>query len=242
LVSPVTVFGEHAADDAGEFGWRFTERFGLGGGDGDESCSKVVAGKGAAAAEHFVEDGAEAEDVAAGIDGFALGLLGGHVGSGAGDFAFLADGGGLRLEPVRRAGQELGKAEIEDLDAAVAVDEDVVGFQVAVDDAGLVGGGESVADLDGVAEGIGGWKRAREGSAFDILHDEVWQALVVANFIESADVGMVEGGDGAGFAFEALGEAGVDQFDGDGAAEAGIAGAVHTSHTALAELIEDAVV
>ena len=75
-----------------------------------------------AAAEHFVEDGAETEDVAAGVGGLAADLFGGHVADGAENYAGLR--GGMIEGCVGVFGRgfaEFGQAEIEDFDAAVAV-------------------------------------------------------------------------------------------------------------------------
>ena len=59
--------------------------------------------------------------------------------------------------------------------------------------------------------------------------------------MEGADVGMVEAGDGAGFAFEAgaevfaLGDVVGEDFDGDGAVEAGVFGFVDFAYAAGAD-------
>jgi hypothetical protein len=64
--------------------------------------------------------------------------------------------------------------------------------------------------------------------------------------VDGDDVGVVEGGDGAGFALEAAAEVGrcprrtrsrvlTKDFDGDVAVEAGVAGAVDLAHTADSE-------
>src|SRR6476661_6566811 len=54
-----------------------------------------------------------------------------------------------------------------------------------------------------------------------------------------ADVGMVQRGDSAGFALEALAEALGGDFDGDLAAQARVAGAVNLAHPALADARQD---
>jgi hypothetical protein len=62
-----------------------------------------------------------------------------------------------------------------------------------------------------------------------------------ADIVERADVGMIEAGDGFGFALEAgfqggvVGEVGGEDFDGDFAAEAGVAGAIDFAHAACAD-------
>ncbi len=48
--------------------------------------------------------------------------------------------------------------------------------------------------------------------AVDVLHDEAVRANVVAR----TDVGMIQRRDGAGFAFEAVGELATNDFDGYG--------------------------
>ena len=45
-------------------------------------------------------------------------------------------------------------------------------------------------------------KRAARRSALDVLHDQV----IRADIVERADVGMIQRGDGAGFALEAIGK------------------------------------
>src|SRR5581483_6442293 len=90
------------------------------------------AGEGAAAAEHFVEDRAEAEDVGAVIGGEAAHLLRGHVADRAEDNARRgALLHGWRERQVARRRPQLGDAEVENLDAAVARDEQVLGLEIA---------------------------------------------------------------------------------------------------------------
>ena len=51
--------------------------------DGVENCRRSVAARRERAGGHFVENDAEREKVGAGVEGFAAGLLGGHVGDRA---------------------------------------------------------------------------------------------------------------------------------------------------------------
>ena len=120
--------------------------------DGGQGERGAVAAERAAAGEHFVEDRAEAEDVAAGVHFLAFGLLGRHIGGGAYDHAQVGEvgiGEGGVFGAWRGGFSLLGKAEIDHFDLAFGGHHDVAGLEVAVDDAGGVGGGECPGDLDG---------------------------------------------------------------------------------------------
>jgi hypothetical protein len=76
--------------------------------------------------------------------------------------------------------------------------------------------------------------------AFHALHYEVVDAILLADVVQRADVGMVEGGDGSCLAFEPLpvhrivGELRED-LDGDSALEPCISRTVNLSHSAHTE-------
>ena len=103
-----------------------------------------------------------------------------------------------------------GEAEVGDF-GAVAVEQDVVRFDVAVDEAFLVGGGEAFERLqrprhehigrDGAAAGLGD---IGQRAAVAVFHDEEEGALVGAAVEEADDVRMLEPGDDLHFAFEVL--------------------------------------
>ena len=102
---------------------------------------KVSASNGTSPGEHLVEDAAERVDVDAVIGRVAARLLGRHVLGRAEDHA---GAGEPRAALVERA--HLGDAEVEDLDevgSPLALDQvDVLGLEVAVDDALGVRGAE----------------------------------------------------------------------------------------------------
>ena len=97
---------------------------------------------------------------------------------------------------IRRSGQ----AEIEEL-GAVACQEDVGGFEVAVNDAQVVKGLQRAEDLTFNCQGLRGVDRVseealRQGLALEQLQDED-QTLTFFEDVENlADVGMIHAGQG----------------------------------------------
>ena len=114
------------------------------------STSRSVAAANGRSGQQLVEHHAEREDVAARVERLARGLLRRHVGDRADDHAgprVRADH--ARVSRRRRAGfEQLGQAEVGELGVAVLRDEDVVGLDVAVQDAGGVRGRQAVGDAD----------------------------------------------------------------------------------------------
>ena len=83
--------------------------------------------------QHFVEDASKREDVAAVVHRLALGLFRGDIGYRPREMAFNRG----RQAGIRGARViVLGQPEIQNLDPAVAGDHDVIGFQIAMDNAG----------------------------------------------------------------------------------------------------------
>src|ERR1700739_4014903 len=112
--------------------------------------------------------------------------------------------------------------------------------------------GQSVGNFDGDLEQFARRQRTflqtlRECFAFEKFHDQEVDAGLRANVIEVADVGMSDGGERAGFAFEAAlkfgvaGKMGGQDFDGNAAVETGVARAVDFAHAASADGRDDLV-
>ena len=83
--------------------------------------------------------------------------------------------------------------------------------------------------------------------AVDVGHGDEGAAFDLFDFVNGADVGVVEGGGGLGFAREARADFGIgdqmrgQKFQGHGAVQARVFGFVDDAHAAAAELGEDAV-
>lgn len=154
-------------------------------GDGDDA----VAGEWFFSGEHLVEDDAEAKDVGSGVNVASVDLFGGHVGWGAEDLAIHSD---IGFEG------ESGDAKVGEFDGSVGEDLDVFWFDIAVDDAVVVGEDEGFGDFDGDFDGfIGGdgalfFESFAEVLAIEELHGEVVAAGLFGDIVYGDDVGVDE--------------------------------------------------
>ena len=143
---------------------------------------------------HFEEDQARREDVAGGCSGMAQTLLGRHVAQcsgGAG--ASLRDSGGGVDDETRQS-------EIEHFDIAVGANRDVLGLDIAMNDAVGMRRGETFEQLDGVEVRICGrdWltKNFAQRSSFHKLHHQDGPAIRFQHLVDRYDVGMIQRGGG----------------------------------------------
>ena len=79
----------------------------------------------------------------------------------------------------------------------------LAGLDVATHDTFAMCGVERIGDLDGVFEQLLEWERARlqavlQGLAAQHFHHDELLAAVLGNFVDDADVGMVQSRGGAG--------------------------------------------
>ena len=178
------------------------------GGGGSLTCDSAVAigvpaVEGARAGEHLVRDDAEGVEVAGAGRRLAHRLLGADVVGGA---EHLADAG------VADGVHGAGDAEVGQLHHAVLAHEDVGGLDVAVHDAGLVGGAERERGLGQDRADDLGRQRAlladdrRERLAGDELHHEVGEVVVLAVVEDRGDVGVHQRRRVEGLVAEALRE------------------------------------
>ena len=105
----------------------------------------------------------------------------------------------------------LGQPEVGDLHAALRIDEDVFRFDIAVDDAAVVGELERLADLrdDGQrllwAEVPAALELPQVGAVHE-LHHQIGVSTGLAEVVDADNVRVAELGQGAGLALEALAE------------------------------------
>src|SRR6185503_410540 len=142
---------------------------------------------------------------------------------------------------------------VRDLRAALLVDDDVVGLQVAVDDPAAVGEAGGAEHLDGEVDRTRRVERGLllddglERAAVEELHRDVVRALPLAAVVDGDDVLVVEARRAARLAPEALdelgvlGEAAVQDLERDPPPELQVLGAVDVGHPARADAIEHAV-
>ena len=129
-------------------------------------------------------------------------------------------------------------------------EDQVFGLDVAVDDVPLVG------ELEGVAERRDDGERflraqpvvdeqAAEIRPVDILHEQEVEIAPLPELMDGHDVRVVQGGQGLGFGFEALGEFRVgrerlrEELEGDEAVEGLLAGLEDRPHAAPADELDD---
>lgn len=112
---------------------------------------------------------------------------------------------------------------------------------------------EAVEDLGGNVEETVERERAlfdlfAEGEAVEKLHGDKNMVVVVVDLINGANIGVVEGGSGAGFTEEAIAHLGIvsnfgrKEFESGETLEAGVFGFIDDAHAALSDALEDAVV
>ena len=139
--------------------------------------------------------------------------------------------------------------EVEEFRAAAAGQEDVRGFQIAMNDAVPMRVGQGVGDFDGDADQLARRQRAAlqtlgERLSFQVLHHQVGLRRLEPGVVQRTDVGMAERRDGARFGGKARARlfpfvaAPRDDLQGDQPIEPRIARAIHIAHAAAADLLQ----
>ncbi|HEU0031205.1 MAG TPA: hypothetical protein VFQ53_11270 [Kofleriaceae bacterium] len=219
--------------------------------------------------DHLVQHDAEREHVGAAVDRLARELLGRHVAGRADHHAGrrprrvdrgrlqrrvrhrLGERGRLGVGRVLVVGRQLRDAEVEDLDAAIAGQEQVVGLDVAMDDVGFVRRREPARDLGRDLQGLADRQRSVEQPvaqrlAAQQLGDEVRRAVVPTDVVQRQQVRMIERAGGPRFLLEPAQPLVVtamrEDLDRDRPAEPRIGRAIHLAHATSPDRALDLVV
>ena len=150
--------------------------------------------------------------------------------------------------PIRA--QQLGDAEVRDLHPALLVEQDVLRLDVAVDDALLVRVLERLADGRHdhqrlLRRQLPRLQQLPQAHAVHKLHQQVIEAVGLAEVIDGDDVGMVEPGQGLRLAREPLGKARVflllagQDLERHKAVEPRLARLIDHAHAAAAQAFEN---
>ena len=230
--------------------------------DGREGLDRGLAREGPLPGGHLVHDRAQGELVGL-RDGRPSGrLLGRHVADGPEDDAEgrrRPDAGVVTIRSLLRRGLEvpihaqLREPEVEDLGEPVAGHHDVLGLEIAVDDARAMGLGEALGDLRGQVDGPlrldpAAADHVVQGEALDQLHHDVRLAERLADLVDGDDIGMVQRRGGAGLLRkprQPIGVGGVlrrQELDGDVALQIEIARAKDLAHPSGTDAGEEFVV
>jgi hypothetical protein len=149
--------------------------------------------------------------------------------------------------------ETLGDAEVGEQNTTVGRHEDVAGLDVAVDEAGAMGGveggGDARADVDRQLRAEPGLhvEQLTQALAVDELHDDGLPATVGEDVVHGDDVGVGEPSDGNGLAAEAFGDDRVGRqtrlqpLQGDSPVERQIGGEPHLGHPALGQSTLEAI-
>ena len=190
------------------------------------------------ARDAVVEDQAERVDVAPFVELLPGELLGTHVERCPHDHSRLGQAHFF---------DGAGQSEIHDEHVSFAVDHDVLGLEVAVDDSLAVGVSNGAADLDEDRDGIligehpASFDDRAQGAAVDVVHREVGERTHRSHFVYRDDARMAQPCGDARFAPESLDEWFVgaaelrDDLECDVTIERSLAGLVDVSHAAAAE-------
>jgi hypothetical protein len=190
------------------------------------------------------------------IDGVSLTLLRGHVSERAHHDARFCVCSQRRCEgPCCVAGfqlGQLGETEVEDLDALVPGEKQVLRFQVTMNDPLLVRCSQPLCDLDSIVGRLADGQRPTskpfaQRLSFEKFLDDVGRSLMLADVINSRNVWMVQSTCRLGLVLEAAKAVGIlrniagQDLDGNVALQPLVSRPVHLPHPASAQRRQDLV-
>ena len=164
-----------------------------------------------------------------------------------------ARGPGRRVDHLTSLRSEFCQTEVQDLGLPALGDKDIGRLDVAVHNSAGVGGIERVGDLDSQIEQLFNLERTAldlvfEGYAVQILHGDEGLPVLLADVVNGADIGMVQGRGRLRFALEAaeglriFGYIFGKELQRDEAVQSRVFGLVNHTHAAATEHLNDSVV
>ena len=137
---------------------------------------------------------------------------------------------------------QLGQAEVENLEPTVPGEKQVLRFEISMDDAARVRGGQSPADLHRQLDCLASGKCAAlqplpQRLSLEQFEDDVSCPILGSDVMDGEDMWMIQGGDSSGLLLETVEAVGAGSpvggydLDGDVTAEAGVASAVDLAHS-----------
>src|SRR6266566_2419684 len=203
---------------------------------------------------HLVQHGAKRKKIRPGIDLFCARLFRRHVRDRAERRARNGDliAGGSRT--IHRClASEFRQAEIQNLGLTFFRDENVRRLDVAVNDSSHMFSLERAGKLDSNVQNLAGPKRLGvnallQGLAIEILHDDKWATIVLADVVNRADLRMIQRRGRARFNTKSFERLRVlrplfrQELHRDGAAQTSVFGFVNHAHTARSQPFQDAIV
>jgi hypothetical protein len=218
--------------------------------DGVKCRGRRPSAKGLPSRRHFVQHRTNRKQIAAPVEVLAARLFRRHVRDGAerGPRARQADVRGAVARSTRAGRGLLGQPEVEQLGVTATGHENIRRLDVAMDDIAAVRGVERIDNLHGEVEQFLVRQRLAANPvlqrlALEQFHHDERLAVVLADLVNHADVGMIQRRRGARFAREALERRLVlrhfrgQELQGDGSAERHVLGFVHHAHTPAAEAV-----
>ncbi len=197
-----------------------------------------------AAGQNFVEDNPQGKDVSASVGLLQKQSLRGHVGGCSHQHAgvAVADGGCLGGFGARQA---LGDPKVQNFHAPSGGQHDVIGFEVAMQDALFVSRHQPPDTLHGqfqeFANADGLFQPMAERCPRHVFHDQIGFTALLEHIINLGNVGVVQGGGAFSFLHEALAKTRVStemrrqSLQGHGALQPGIICEVNFTHRARAQ-------
>jgi hypothetical protein len=161
----------------------------------------------------------------------------------------VGNGRGVAKPALCERIHELGETKVDDLHVAVVCDQQVLGLEVAMNDAVLVHFGQRIAGLDGPVERPSQLHRAiakhvAQRTSLDVLHRDVGPVVDLTDVVNRRDVRMVDRRGQPGFLKKPLApglvarEVRADQFERGPALQLEVFDEKDLAHSAFTEALD----